>query len=343
MPLSDAFLDYLDSLEDPSSEKKEDSFAKDNLAQKSQTPLENNPAKVQQAQVNPTNKASSVHSVRKPTSNTIRISSQRNSNVNNDNNTKQRASNKNLNNQPARQVTRQSFISPIQQHQDYEDSFDIENIINDVSFGLDRTKNYIKEDPQTNSYQQQPIPKKNQQQTVSNKPPQEQINRHENGINNSSSRKNHNPTADTIRARLKALEQSQHVTEPKTSIVEVSQVAEVVPQIEDKSHFKNKPFVSENRQADISYNTCVDEESEEDSSKHTSIELLIKQSETHYPDEWIEVYEKAKRSRKDNYTTKKVRAGRFRINTQHQIEFLPDTRTDNLTSEQLINKHWKIS
>lgn len=341
MPLSDAFLDYLDSLEEPSNEKK-NSFAKDNLAQKPQTPPENNPARVQQSQVNPTNKANnSTHSTRKPTTSTIRISPQRScSNANSNNNIKQRTSNKNLNSQ----LVRQSFTSPIQQHQDYEDSFDIENIINDVSFGLDRTKNYIKEDSQANSYQQQSTPKANQQQIASNKFPQEQISRHEDGANNSNSRKNHNPTADTIRARLKALEQSQsqHTTEPKTTAVEVPH-AEATSQAEDKSHFKNKPFVSENRQADISYDACVDEEDEEDSSKHTSIELLIKQSETHYPDEWIEVYEKAKRSRKDNYTTKKVRAGRFRINTQHQIEFLPDTRTDNLTSEQLINKHWKIS
>lgn len=72
----------------------------------------------------------------------------------------------------------------------------------------------------------------------------------------------------------------------------------------------------------------------------TSVTDLMQQAETFYPEDWLETYNKAQRSKKNNEGAQKMRAGRFRYNQDHQLEFLPDIRTDNKTVEELLQIKW---
>ena len=67
---------------------------------------------------------------------------------------------------------------------------------------------------------------------------------------------------------------------------------------------------------------------------------LLEWSETSYADEWLETYQKGLRSKKNNEVAQKIRQGRFRINKEHQIEILPDKRTDGMSSGDLLNQRW---
>lgn len=67
---------------------------------------------------------------------------------------------------------------------------------------------------------------------------------------------------------------------------------------------------------------------------------LLEWSETSYADEWLETYQKGLRSKKNNEVAQKIKQGRFRINKEHQIEILPDKRTDGMSSGDLLNQRW---
>lgn len=77
----------------------------------------------------------------------------------------------------------------------------------------------------------------------------------------------------------------------------------------------------------------------EDSEEPTIIDL-VEQSETSFADDWIDVYEKAQRSRKDNLYQNKIKRGLFRINKEHAIELLPEHRTYGKTSTELMSERW---
>lgn len=74
------------------------------------------------------------------------------------------------------------------------------------------------------------------------------------------------------------------------------------------------------------------------------IEKLFIESETkqEFREKWIETYKKWSKSKKDNYISKKIRAGRFRIDpTQKRgIAFLPDLKTKDMNAKQLLNTQW---
>lgn len=67
---------------------------------------------------------------------------------------------------------------------------------------------------------------------------------------------------------------------------------------------------------------------------------LLRMSETSYPDEWIETYEKAQRSKKVNSVADKLRSGRFRINKEHQVEILADYKTNGKSSDNILSERW---
>lgn len=67
---------------------------------------------------------------------------------------------------------------------------------------------------------------------------------------------------------------------------------------------------------------------------------LLELSETSYPDEWIETFERAQRSKKVNAVADKLRSGRFRINKEHQIEILADYKTNNKSSDDILSERW---
>lgn len=71
-----------------------------------------------------------------------------------------------------------------------------------------------------------------------------------------------------------------------------------------------------------------------------SVTELVKMSETSYTDEWLEVYEKAQNSKKKSYTTDKLRSGRFRINSDHQVEILADKNTYGMSADDMLNEKW---
>ena len=89
----------------------------------------------------------------------------------------------------------------------------------------------------------------------------------------------------------------------------------------------------------------ADEEDEEplqvvEEKKERSPLELLEWAETSYADEWLETYEKGQKSKKNNEVAKKIKQGRFRINKEHQIEILPDKRTDGMSSKDLLEQRW---
>lgn len=101
----------------------------------------------------------------------------------------------------------------------------------------------------------------------------------------------------------------------------------------NEQYFNDKPqFSTESKDKDMP--TLVEEK-----PKFSMLELL-EQTETCYKDEWIEMFEKGQKSKKNNEVAKKIKNGRFRINSNHSVEILPDIRTDNKTSEELLSRKW---
>lgn len=76
-------------------------------------------------------------------------------------------------------------------------------------------------------------------------------------------------------------------------------------------------------------------------SKET-IERLFYESETkeEFKQEWIEMYMRGLRSRKKNATVRKIVNGRFRIMPGGKMEILPDMKTHNKTSKEILNTKW---
>lgn len=99
-------------------------------------------------------------------------------------------------------------------------------------------------------------------------------------------------------------------------------------------------------QRDVSYDVSEEEVSdvntieEEEEHKEVSIAELMEQAETSYQDEWIEMYESGIKSKKNNEIVSKMRSGRFRINSDHQVEILSDKNTYGKSADDLLNEHW---
>lgn len=74
--------------------------------------------------------------------------------------------------------------------------------------------------------------------------------------------------------------------------------------------------------------------------KGASVTDLMQQAETHHHEKWLETYEKAQRSRKDNEQARKLKTGRFRYNKDGELEFLPDVRIDDKSADDLLEVKW---
>ena len=83
-----------------------------------------------------------------------------------------------------------------------------------------------------------------------------------------------------------------------------------------------------------------EEEYQEPEPEPVDIGQLVKDSETFFQDEWIAMYEKALRSKKQNSVAEKMKRGRFRINEKHQVEILADMNTSNLSADDMLNMNW---
>ena len=132
-------------------------------------------------------------------------------------------------------------------------------------------------------------------------------------------------------------ENSENLTKEKADNQDtISKIDELLKQSKENSPVKKEenPF-SNKPKIDASQETNV-----EKPKKSYSMFDLLEQSETHYQDEWIEMYEKGQRSKKKNSVSEKIKAGKFRINADHSVEILPDLRTDNKTSEELLSEQW---
>lgn len=72
------------------------------------------------------------------------------------------------------------------------------------------------------------------------------------------------------------------------------------------------------------------------------IDKLFKESGTNIEmkDVWINTYNKALKSIKNNQTVAKIRSGRFRIKPNSAIEILPDLRVESMPITEIFNKKW---
>lgn len=73
-----------------------------------------------------------------------------------------------------------------------------------------------------------------------------------------------------------------------------------------------------------------------------TVERLFYESETkeEFKQEWIEIYMRGLRSRKKNSTVRKIINGRFRIMPGGKMEILPDMKTHNKTSKEILKTKW---
>lgn len=76
--------------------------------------------------------------------------------------------------------------------------------------------------------------------------------------------------------------------------------------------------------------------------KEVDIQKLLKDTETYFPEEWLEYYESAKRSKKNTWQRRKILAGKFRINKDHKKEFLPEDDCSG-SAQHLLARKWKIT
>lgn len=73
-----------------------------------------------------------------------------------------------------------------------------------------------------------------------------------------------------------------------------------------------------------------------------TVEKLFIESETelHYKEKWLEVYNKSKASRKKTETVRKILNGRFRI-VNDNIVLISDFKTKGMSSSDLVRTSWK--
>lgn len=67
---------------------------------------------------------------------------------------------------------------------------------------------------------------------------------------------------------------------------------------------------------------------------------LAQAAETCFLEEWFDIYQKGQKSKKRNEAARKIKAGRFRINRNHEVELLPDVVTAGLTANEILERQW---
>lgn len=79
---------------------------------------------------------------------------------------------------------------------------------------------------------------------------------------------------------------------------------------------------------------------EEISDEEVSPIDLAQAAETCFLEEWFDIYQKGQKSKKRNEAARKIKAGRFRINRNHEVELLPDVVTAGLTANEILERQW---
>lgn len=128
------------------------------------------------------------------------------------------------------------------------------------------------------------------------------------------------------------------LAQARAEAVEKQKKSSSNPFTENKTAIPGKPKITTYNipQEDIDTEDIIDVEED----NMPSVTELVKISETSYTDEWLEVYEKAQRSKKKSYTTDKLKSGRFRINSDHQVEILADKNTYGMSADDMLNDKW---
>ena len=103
------------------------------------------------------------------------------------------------------------------------------------------------------------------------------------------------------------------------------------PQVKEK--VEEKKVVEEPQKSIATQPEIVEEQ---------DVDLLFLKSETSVDKKaaWMEYYEKALRSKKDNAVTDKLRRGRFRILDDGSFIILPDLDTYQKSSKTLLEENW---
>lgn len=108
---------------------------------------------------------------------------------------------------------------------------------------------------------------------------------------------------------------------------------EVVKKPQVKEKVEEKKVVEEPKKSVATQPEIVEE---------PDVDLLFLKSETSVDKKaaWMEYYEKALRSKKDNAVTDKLRRGRFRILDDGSFIILPDLDTYQKSSKTLLEENW---
>lgn len=108
---------------------------------------------------------------------------------------------------------------------------------------------------------------------------------------------------------------------------------EVVKKPQVKEKVEEKKVVEEPQKSIATQPEIVEE---------LDVDLLFLKSETSVDKKaaWMEYYEKALRSKKDNAVTDKLRRGRFRILDDGSFIILPDLDTYQKSSKTLLEENW---
>lgn len=74
----------------------------------------------------------------------------------------------------------------------------------------------------------------------------------------------------------------------------------------------------------------------------TDIERMFIESETdpEFKEDWLEMYERARRSRKKTSTVRKILNGRFRIMDGGRMDILSELKTHDMSSSDMLNTKW---
>lgn len=129
------------------------------------------------------------------------------------------------------------------------------------------------------------------------------------------------------------------VEKPKTkSKPEKKTIKLNISKVDKKEEVKNTPIERPKSKEDFR----VKEEPKEIVSNELSEEELFIKSETSLSKKpvWMEYYNKAKNSKKDNAVTDKLKRGRFRILDDGSFIILPDLDTYQKSSTTLLEESW---
>lgn len=152
------------------------------------------------------------------------------------------------------------------------------------------------------------------------------------------------PEKQTLKFKLNVQQEESNKSQAQKIddiVAEAQQKAQKEAKKEPHEEVKEEASVTP-KEPEETLEETLEETSDEglDEETTTSVTQLMKEAETFFEDEWLETYEKGQRSRKDNQISRKIKAGRFRINKNHQVEILPDKKTDGLTSDELLDERW---